>query len=382
MKIAILTFTKGINPGTFMQAYSVQYALKEIYPNANITFLDIIDFKKNALTKLPDRSLKTLFFQKLYAFIRLINYRKSYKKIFNLTNEKYDLFDYDQNQIKEQLEKFDLLVIGSDTILEQMYINGKIGLNYPSDKINIKKIYFSASASPANFIISDSLKEEVKLNLENFTFIGLRDELTMRLFTERIGINPELILKQPDPTFCLKNIDKFVLPKRYINKLKNRKKIALYNFNINFPYRKELATLLKDKGYTLISTFYNPYVDIPIATVDAFGWAGVFKYCDIVITERFHDTIFGLRNGKPVIAIDWDQERFSETKDSKTLKLLEDYDLKEFHFNLYNNSDLNPIAQIVDSLDSFEKQRILDKNEYFCNKAQSLLMLIKEKIIL
>lgn len=40
MKILIVTFTGGVNPGTIMQAIGVQTAFKQLYPNAHIEFLD------------------------------------------------------------------------------------------------------------------------------------------------------------------------------------------------------------------------------------------------------------------------------------------------------------------------------------------------------
>lgn len=39
MNILIITFTSGVNPGTFMQALGVQTAMKLIYPDADVSFL-------------------------------------------------------------------------------------------------------------------------------------------------------------------------------------------------------------------------------------------------------------------------------------------------------------------------------------------------------
>ena len=40
MKILIITYTREVNPGTFLQAYGVQYGLKQIFPKASIEYIN------------------------------------------------------------------------------------------------------------------------------------------------------------------------------------------------------------------------------------------------------------------------------------------------------------------------------------------------------
>lgn len=381
MKILIITFTKGINPGTFMQALGVKTAFQKAFPNATIHFLDFPDFKRNnGIQTFTKRSLSTLFLQKLYAAIRLIAYNKAYKRTFTLTPFQTDLFNY-QPDIVNKLSEYDIISVGSDTILEEACINDNIGINWlPFPNLKAKKIFFAASASPANFSLTAQQKEILTSSISNLKYIGIRDNLTTNYLTNQLNINVASINKQPDPTFYL-DVNTFTLPKRYAKRLTG-KKIALYNFNINFPYRKELAHLLKKKGYTLVSTFYNPYVDIQVATVDAFGWAGLFKHCHLIVTERFHDSVFGLRNCKPVIAIDWEKKRFANKGDSKTFRILEDYNLTDLHFNLSQSSNLQPIEEAIDKLDTiFDAQKINQINLKYIQRADTLLEKIKGSIL-
>mgnify|MGYP003545118028 FL=1 len=157
------------------------------------------------------------------------------------------------------------------------------------------------------------------------------------------------------------------------------KKIAFYNFSPNFPYRKELADLIRRKGYTVASSVYNPYADIRIDTIGPKEWAGIFRYCDIIITERFHDSLFALRNCKPVIAIDWEKDRFSSTGDSKTYRILKDYNQQNYHFIL---EDKNQLASIIDKIpqlmSDFDTARIIRKNEEYVTLAMNLLKVIKQ----
>lgn len=39
MKILIITYNREINPGTFLQAYGVQYVMKQLFPKAQIDLL-------------------------------------------------------------------------------------------------------------------------------------------------------------------------------------------------------------------------------------------------------------------------------------------------------------------------------------------------------
>ena len=148
----------------------------------------------------------------------------------------------------------------------------------------------------------------------------------------------------------------------------------MYNFNSNFPYRKELADKLRDLGYKVVATAYNPYADICLDTIDAIEWAGVFPLMDLIVTERFHDSVFALRNCKPVIAIDWDKDRFASEGDSKTYRILEDYKLTDFHFNLGNSSDLSPICDAVKKINTeFNSISVSQKNQFYINRANDIL---------
>ena len=64
-----------------------------------------------------------------------------------------------------------------------------IGLNWMP--LPVKKIYFAASASPANFEPTDELKKVANEAL----FIGLRDELTIKYFIDKLGIDTDRIIQ-------------------------------------------------------------------------------------------------------------------------------------------------------------------------------------------
>lgn len=377
MKILVITFSRGLNPGTFMQAYGVRTGLLKIFPEAQISYLSFPDFKWDKGKRGKKDFIGHVLLQKAFAAYRLLKYRRLENQLFSYTPTT-DLFDYDANEAKAILQNYDLVVVGSDTILEKVTGNsGQLGLNWGSGELcNAPHIFFAASASPANFANDELLLERLKPIAERFIYIGLRDGLSVDLFTNKMKVDVP-VYKQPDPSYYL-DINEFRLPEYYVRKLKG-KKIAFYNFSPNFPYRKELADLIREKGYTVISSVYNPYADIKIDTIGPKEWAGIFRYCDIVITERFHDSLFALRNCKPVIAVDWEKDRFSSTGDSKTLRILKDYGLEKNHVTLTNARQLHDIVDNISiSIKDFDAVDVQHRNEEYVALAFKLLDKIKD----
>lgn len=373
MKILIITFTSGNNPGTLMQSLGVQTAMKRLYPDARIDFLRFPDFKANLGVRDKKAKLWHTVRQKATSAYRLIKYNQLRKKTMNFTST-IDLFNY-TDEDETIIRQYDLAVIGSDTILEQAYGgDGRIGLNWMP--LDVRKIYFAASASPANF----EPEEDLKGVAAKADFIGLRDNLTIAFFVNKLGIDKERIIKQPDPSYFL-DINQFTLSARQKNKLRKGRRYALYNFMSNFPLRKGLADALRDIGYTVVSTAYNPYADICLDTIDAYEWAGVFRLMDVIVTERFHDSVFGLRNERPVIAIDWDPARFTKNGDSKTLRILEDYNHEHLHFNLCERTDFSVVIDAVKNIkDLYDLQKVKEVNVLQQKRINTILEQIKGSV--
>ena len=382
MKILVITFSRGLNPGTFMQALGVRTGLKKVFPEASIEYLNFPDFKRGFFGVRNDKdSVLSLARQKASALYRKIKYRKLENKFFP-QSARIDLFDYDETFAKNLLNSYDLVAVGSDTILEEAYgASGKIGLNWLGRDVCQKPyFFFAASASPANFELSDAVKNRLRENVEGAFFIGLRDLLTINFFEKKLGVENALLIKQPDPTFFL-DAKKFEVPVYYRRKIQKRKTV-LYNFNAMFPYKRELAAMLQEKGYYVVTTGSCPGVNLCINTIDATEWAGVFKYCDLVVTERFHDTIFALRNEKPVVTIDWAKHRFSENGDSKTFRILEDSGMLDYHFHLKEKEDLRRIVDMIDDLKrSFKPENIRKRNAEFISLSASLMDQVKDKFL-
>lgn len=353
MKILVITYSKEVNPGTFLQAYGVQYGLKEIYPRATIELINHNKYVSSYSSgkKLNKRSANYIK-AKLRAIPRRLKYELLYEKLFKFSKQKFDLFQFDKQAFNTFLESYDLVVVGSDTILIQLKDqNNNYGLMWLLES-DVSRVYFAASSAPVNYTLSNHEAKMLKSAISKSKFIGLRDTPTYDLFKNSIGIEQNLVL-QPDPSYLIPD-SQFKLGKSLINqlaKVRCLKKIVLCNFNDRFEYKEQLTQTLKKLGFYVISTLYNPNASRNIMSLSPFQWAALFQHVDFVITERFHDCVFALRANKTVIAVDWNEKRFSKSGFSKTKFILTQYHVENFHYIVKTKADFVQLAcEIPDKL--------------------------------
>lgn len=355
MRILIITYSREVNPGTFLQAYGVQYVFRQLYPDAQIDLIkhqrmySIAAEKKQASGQ---RESKLSFIKaKVRAIPRRLKYEWAYRTKFHLTEREFNFFDYDDAEFKAFAESYDLIVVGSDTILIKLEKNGHYGLMWLRG-IETQKILFAASAAPANFSLTEQQRKELLDSFSSFKLLGVRDRVTLGLLRDKIGLG-EKVYTQYDPTYLIPETE-FSLPaltRKKLERIRKQKKIALVNFSVTgCPFKQAMTEFLKSQGYYTISTLYNEYADCNLMSLSPFGWAAMFKYVDLTVTERFHDSVFTLRNGKPVVAIDWSKNRFSKDGFSKTQNLLSLYGLDCNHFIATSLEEAKPIMEYIQSI--------------------------------
>ena len=384
-KILIITYSREVNPGTFLQAYGVQYVFHQLYPDAQIDLIkhkrmySIAAEKKNSTGK---ESKLTFIKAKVRAIPRRLKYELAYRTKFHLTEQEFDFFDYDDVEFKAFAEGYDLIIVGSDTILINLEKNGHYGLMWLRG-IDTQKILFAASAAPANFELNEQQKKDLHVSFSTFKLLGVRDEVTEHLLRDDIGMGDK-VYTQYDPTYLIPETE-FSLPfltRRKLENIRKRQKIALVNFSVTgCPFKKEMTEFLKSHGYYTISTLYNEWADCNLMSLSPFGWAAMFRYVDLTVTERFHDSVFTLRNGKPVVAIDWNGERFSKDGFSKTQNLLLLYGLECNHFIATSLEEAKTVMEYIKGF-SVEKYRnkITTQNSHIADAYSVMLDGIKSKI--
>lgn len=260
-------------------------------------------------------------------------------------------------------EGYDLIVVGSDTILVNLERNGHYGLMWLRG-IDTQKILFAASAAPANFALNDQQRNDLRQSFSTFTLLGVRDRVTEHLLRDEIGMGDK-VYTQYDPTYLIPESE-FSLPyltRKKLEGIRKRQKIALVNFAVTgCPFKREMTAFLKRQGYYTISTLYNQWADCNLMSLSPFGWAAMFRYVDLTVTERFHDSVFTLRNGKPVVAIDWSRNRFSKDGFSKTRNLLSLYGLERNHFIATGLEEAKSAMGYIKTIDVEKQREVIKKH--------------------
>lgn len=334
MKIGILTYFWDINPGTFLQAYSTYRAIKTSFPTDRVEIINVKlgnTYFKPAKSHLfsPDKILK--------AFIRFNNYKNELEKL-----------DFSQgssvgkNTVKalEYINKqsYDVIFVGSDTVFKMHSWNIKSDSLpvYYLDGIKAKKIIMAASCCSTSIgDFSPRMKEIAYICLNDFYKIGVRDKNTFDLFHELKGnsINLEII---PDPTFTFMLNTKKAYEVLVKNKFNFESKSVILNLPNDFPALKNTIRYFKERKWNIVTFDYTRYADYCLF-VNPDEWAGIPYFVDLVITDRFHGSIFSIRNNTPVIGIDCNPIRISSFNNSSKIKAL--FDVCEISSNYINFLD-------------------------------------------
>lgn len=302
-KVGILTYFWADNPGTFLQAYATQEAFRKRLPDDRV---EMVNYKhRHVFFKPGRRHLNPL---QLYRdFKRYRIYEKAKAKYFVLSPEKLISKDYNKTLSFIKKLNYDMLVSGADTILQFLDFNHKKGtvpIYWLSPELECIKVMCGSSCRALTI---NDLSEEHKLFfrkcINQMSLIGVRDDATFALIKE-LGLDDESKLELiPDPTFSL-DIDY-----SYAERFVERKKLdfsapsVMMSFPSVFAPKAEIVRHFKSQGYRVFSLGYAPYADVSLPDISPFEWAGIYKYFDLVLTDRFHGTLFSILNNTPVISI-------------------------------------------------------------------------------
>ncbi len=382
-KIGILTFFWAHNPGTFLQAYATYQAIKRRFPDYSV---EIIDYRF--------RRIKFNF--RLHHF-NCINFYKELKKYYIFNNfqnkflkkskHKYIGLDYDGAKQFLLQNQYDLIVVGSDIVLyllEYHYRNSIPSIYWLPEDLHCVKVMLSSSGYNVDCAaLSEGLKSRLTKSINDFNLITVRDEMTYDLITKTLGLNNHSILDvSPDPTFDL--VIDYSHGDSYVQKLKidSSKRIAIINLPPGHQKTQMIIKCLKSKGFKVASFNYNPMADYNLTDISPFEWAGIYKYATITLTDRFHGTIYSLKNFTPVLVIYFKRKSSNQYNRTKTYHLLKEFNMQEMnyiHADHIQNS--NQISKSIDlAIEYFDKKLITgsiarnkQKYEEVLNRMRALL---------
>lgn len=321
MKIGLLTYYGDLNCGTNLQAYATLLALCKAYPDDEVEIIPFHGFKSRMM---PYKTFSLV--NMYYDVIRFKKYADFKKKKLRVVHD-YVITNVTKALDFIALRKYDVIYVGADTLLELDRLpKGYDGISaYWLKDVKAKKILIAASSKNVDFDqLSVRQKEDLKIAANQFSHIGLRDRATLSLFEHLLG-NDNRIKYVPDPTFTF-DID-YSYVERYLAKLKIRipHKSVFIQFYGSDIWLNDMVEKLKREGYTIVTSRGVSWSDIVLIDMSPLEQIGLYKYMDFVITHRFHDGVFSLKNHTPVLIYIKSANEMIVDGESKHISLLKSF---------------------------------------------------------
>lgn len=365
MKIGILTYFWAENPGTFLQAYSTYKAIEKTFSNDRVEMINV-KFRNVYYKPAKKYLFSPKFFYKSYCRFR--NYRDA------LTGIKFSQGGYvGKNTTKAldyiQKQEYDVVFVGSDTIFKLNswdFENDSLPVYY-LDGIRTKKVMIAASCGSTSINdFSPNMKKKATSCLYDFYKLGVRDYNTYDLFykLKRNNINLEIV---PDPTFSYEIDEKKANEALVKNNYNFGKKTVIINLPDSFIFINETVKYFKDRNWQIVTFNYTTYADYCLF-LHPDEWAGIPNFVNLVITDRFHGSVFSIKNNTPVIGVDCSPERVSSSNSSKIKNLFEEYNIINNYINILDKSSskqyFNIINYVVNNRIDFAVMNLEKRNKY------------------
>lgn len=356
MKIGILTYYGDLNCGTNLQAYATLKAVKEQFPKANVEIIPFHGFKQYNLPYLSQCTPVSIFRD----IQRIVKYHRFRQELLGGNRDK-TITSVDKAIDYIEGRQYNIIFVGSDTLLELTRIpKGYDGLSayWLSPRIKAHKIFLAASCRNVEYEnLSDRQRKLIKETLSSFSAYGMRDTFSKELVAK--FISEEKVEIVPDPTFSLDIDYKHI--EEYLNKNKiviPPKTICIHCYKTD-TWSESVALELKKQGYTIASLRPARWADIVLNNMSPFEQFGVFRYFNLIITHRFHEAIFSMKNDTPMLLyVDHGQNLKTTHGESKHSALMKSVEL--YPHNLIDSQNITPeqiLKQIPTAIDNFARKR-------------------------
>lgn len=320
MKIGLLTYYHDMNCGTILQAYAGLQALKKTYPKDDVSIIPLHAIKMPFRPYFHDATLLMI----LRDLRRVFGNNRIIKNELGVPRS-HEIIEVEKGVKFISDYKCDKIYVGADTLLElnRTKPTDYDGLSYYwlSDTIKAKKYMLAASCGNEDYNkLSEKQKEDMRRVLSSYSGFGVRDDNTENLLAH--FVDRKLIQRVPDPTYTLtvnySYIDKY-LADRHLDIAENS---ILIHSSKEDTWVPKLADSLRKQGYKIYSLAPAKWADVCIFNINAFEQLGLYRYFRLVITNRFHDSIFCMKNGTPMLLYKPGRDQDSTTGESKFSSLI------------------------------------------------------------
>ena len=323
MKIGLLTYYGDLNCGTNMQALSTFKALKSVYPHDEVEIIPFHGFRARIM---PYKTLSP---------IHIWNDVKRFKKYYDFKKRQLQItHDVIIQNVEEALRyiaarQYDAIYVGADTLLElDKLAPGYDGISaYWLKDIKAKKVLIAASSKNVTYEkLTAKQQADLKVAASQFAYIGVRDRATVALFEHLVG-EEKKIEYIPDPTFT------YDIDYSYIDAYLRKKGVQIPDKSVFVQFWGDdnwLADVAKDlklRGYTLVTNRGVSWSDIVLIDMSPLEQVGLYRYVSFVITHRFHDGVFCMKNHTPALIYVKSAKEMMTGGESKHVSLLKDFGL-------------------------------------------------------
>ena len=353
MKIGILTFHYTINQGSVLQAYCVENLLKERFPNAEVEVINLVPLMRE--------KYELRFYKKQFPFFskrklqKYLSTRKFVKEHLSLSPRVY------YNSLEKQIQyindqKYDLVSTGSDTVwFNTVKLKNLIpNIYFLPNEIDSKKISVAASVDP---LIDEEYytdkHDKLKSIFDSYELITVRDDTTRKLVSKFTSNRLELIA---DPTILFDF----------------EKKLKLENLDGSKPFQKrtigigitdrQLFELLDKKlssQYQVTNLFENQS-----SNFDFIHELSNFSNFDIIITDRFHMSIFSLKLSSALV-INVERSNKNKSKNSKGRFLFKNIGIDDYFIRYEVSESQLFLENLMNIIKGWNEGSLLKRSEKF-----------------
>jgi hypothetical protein len=346
MKIGILTFHREINKGATIQAFCTQQLLQKRYPDSEIEF---IDYWPASMDDTPSWvSIALTAAQPLFKHQPDFYFKNKQKEnaIREFSKENINIsgpscVSDSVVEAKEFIEnqEYDAIFVGSDivwTIQDGSSIPSPPNAYMLPDIEDVVKIGFAASTddSDNNLLNDREVKKSVQEAISNFDFISVRDRYSQQRLS-KLGVPDSEIKFMPDPTIVNEFSD--IVEEPSISWGHQAAGVEIADLSL----KKKVNKKLSKAGYNAVNLL-GPAVGgqtSPPSGLSVNERVGLYENLDLLITNRFHGSIFTLKTSStPVVYIE-QAERYPN-KQSKVRDLYIRLGIEDQIFRHTDNGDL------------------------------------------
>ena len=369
MKVGILTYHRAFNYGAHLQACALCNRLNE---EEDID-AEIIDFqmereKKHYEVKYYswNRTIRSLL-KGRYFFERALE--KSFKKAVNnpvmRKSDQYMVSDSTDDFAKFVDGKYDVIIVGSDEVWKTNNFRGFPSPYWLFGNLHCRKMSYAASSRVS---FRDTLTAEeypmVQNALQDFQFIGVRDELTYKEVKRALRHENNIHLCC-DPSFLYDfDVSDTAVWDRLARKPKfDKTKKTIIVMLDNPQMADQILKNLSDFNLVSVHKHHPGFINFP--DLEPMEWLCLIKNADFIIASFFHAVCFSIVFNKPFLALG------TKKKKSKLAELLND---PVFASQYIDDGELSNIKERINMIMRSPR----DYSEIVANNRKSFDVFLKE----